>query len=252
MTPRPTSDELWGQHSMPSPCEFEILMPNSLLLALELNRELGLGEVKERLWVKAKNEVLFRLLNEPQSYIFVGVTVDGKVEEFYDEARRLCDLRLFQPFLKLVEPQGDKEEKKLNSLISAVIGKAVNEFDSNKDLEFVECRHSFMSMAQTVVTERQSFTLNRKFTYHFPTEVEVRHSAYHCNELSRTIKIRFFPPDETAKAIEEEICLQLKPLDVIELLRSKYSLTVEEIVIKVCAFDDYLFGDFHLHEFKVL
>lgn len=31
---------------------------------------------------------------------------------------RLCDLRLFQPILKVVEPEGNREEKMLNSHIS--------------------------------------------------------------------------------------------------------------------------------------
>ena len=51
------------------------------------------------------------------SYIFVSITQDAEREEFYDENRRLCDLRLFQPILKVVEPKGNKEEKMLNSEI---------------------------------------------------------------------------------------------------------------------------------------
>ena len=40
------------------------------------------------------------------------------MEEFYDETRRLCDLKMFHPMLKLVEPQGNREEKLLDSDIS--------------------------------------------------------------------------------------------------------------------------------------
>lgn len=39
---------------------------------------------------------------------------EAEREEFYDETRRLCDLRLFQPFLKVIEPVGNREEKILN------------------------------------------------------------------------------------------------------------------------------------------
>ena len=38
-------------------------------------------------------------------------------QEFYDETKRLCDLHLFRCFLKLVEPEGNKEEKMLNTEI---------------------------------------------------------------------------------------------------------------------------------------
>jgi len=39
---------------------------------------------------------------------------EAEREEFFDETRRLCDLRLFQAFLKVIEPVGNREEKILN------------------------------------------------------------------------------------------------------------------------------------------
>lgn len=51
---------------------------------------------------------------EESCYIFVGVTQEAEREEFYDETRRLCDLRLFYPILKVIEPLGNREEKILN------------------------------------------------------------------------------------------------------------------------------------------
>lgn len=45
---------------------------------------------------------------------------EAEREEFYDETRRLCDLRLFQPFLKVIEPVGNREEKILNREIGRV------------------------------------------------------------------------------------------------------------------------------------
>ena len=47
----------------------------------------------------------------------MSITQDAEREEFYDETRRLCDLRLFQPILKVVEPKGNRDEKILNSEI---------------------------------------------------------------------------------------------------------------------------------------
>lgn len=50
-------------------------------------------------------------LLEPSDYIFVARTLFSKNEELYDETRRLCDLHLFLPVLKLIEPIGNREEK---------------------------------------------------------------------------------------------------------------------------------------------
>ena len=61
---------------------------------------------------------LFHKLMEPESYIFLAITQDGMREEFYDETRRLCDLRLFQPILKVMEPKGNRDEKMVNYEIS--------------------------------------------------------------------------------------------------------------------------------------
>lgn len=49
----------------------------------------------------------------------MGVTQEAEREEFYDETRRLCDLRLFHPILKVIEPLGNREEKILNREIGS-------------------------------------------------------------------------------------------------------------------------------------
>lgn len=46
--------------------------------------------------------------------LLLFLSQEAEREEFYDETRRLCDLRLFQPFLKVIEPVGNREEKILN------------------------------------------------------------------------------------------------------------------------------------------
>ena len=66
-----------------------------------------LDRIKEDLWREARNFPLFELLQEASSYIFVSITQDAEREEFYDETRRLCDLRLFQPILKVRNSAGN-------------------------------------------------------------------------------------------------------------------------------------------------
>jgi phosphatidylinositol-4,5-bisphosphate 3-kinase len=53
------------------------------------------------LWREAKKYPLFSHLGDPSTYIFVSILHDAEHEEFYDESRRLCDLRLFLPVLKV-------------------------------------------------------------------------------------------------------------------------------------------------------
>ena len=89
-------------------------MPTGLLIPLRCNRDATLERIKGDLWLEARKQPLFNKLQDLSYYIFVGITQDAEREEFYDETRRLCDLRLFQPILKVVEPKGNREEKMLN------------------------------------------------------------------------------------------------------------------------------------------
>lgn len=114
MPPRPSSGELWGMHLMPPSILVDCLLPNGMILTLECLREATLITVKHDLFKEARKYPLYHLLQEESSYIFVSVTQEAEREEFYDETRRLCDLRLFQAFLKVIEPVGNREEKILN------------------------------------------------------------------------------------------------------------------------------------------
>ena len=110
----PSSGELWGHHLMPQQVTVDCLMPTGLLIPLRCNRDATLERIKTDLWNEAKKLPLFAKCWDQSSYIFVGILQDGEREEFFDETRRLCDLRLFQPILKVLEPKGNREEKMLN------------------------------------------------------------------------------------------------------------------------------------------
>lgn len=120
-------------------------MAIGMMVSLECLRETPLVSIKQQLFTEARKYPLFHLLQvepdltfdlwpqiptfqftaltvaaalslvqEESCYIFVGVTQEAEREEFYDETRRLCDLRLFHPILKVIEPLGNREEKILN------------------------------------------------------------------------------------------------------------------------------------------
>ena len=137
-------------------------------------RESPLERIKQELWREAQDFPLFHLLQqEPTSYIFVSITQDAEREEFYDETRRLCDLRLFQPLLKLVEPAGNKEEKMLNYDIGIALGLPVHELDEvmARDPEVMEFRKNIMSVCKAAVEERDKDGKESQALYAFPPEI---------------------------------------------------------------------------------
>ena len=88
---------------------------------MNINRDTTLFDVKGDLWNEARKYPLFDTLKQPASYIFVSVTQEAKKLDYYDESKRICDLKLFHPFFKLIEQHSDLKERlerTLNSEIS--------------------------------------------------------------------------------------------------------------------------------------
>lgn len=102
---------------MPSQVPVDFLLPTGVLITLQCQRDATLGTMKVHLWKEARKYPLFYCLSDPASYIFSGITQDAQREEYYDETRRLCDLRLFMPILKIVEPMGNKDEAMQNTTL---------------------------------------------------------------------------------------------------------------------------------------
>lgn len=127
---------------------------------------------------------------------------EAEREEFYDETRRLCDLRLFQPFLKVIEPVGNREEKILNreigedfsfpSLLIKIksvqmlkfnmlkivplpgfaIGMPVCEFDLVKDPEVQDFRRNILNVCKDSVELRDANGPHSRALYVYPPNVE--------------------------------------------------------------------------------
>ncbi len=80
----------------------QCLMPNGILIPLDLNGDSLLSEVKEELWCEAKRFPLFAVLKEPSSYNFKCINSMAEKKDLLDETRRLADMRLFCSLLKVV------------------------------------------------------------------------------------------------------------------------------------------------------
>uniref|UniRef100_A0A8P4G396 Phosphatidylinositol-4,5-bisphosphate 3-kinase n=1 Tax=Dicentrarchus labrax TaxID=13489 RepID=A0A8P4G396_DICLA len=172
MTPRPSSGELWGLHLMPPRILVDCCLPNGMMVSLECLRETPLISIKQQLFTEARKYPLYHLLQEESCYIFVGVTQEAEREEFYDETRRLCDLRLFHPILKVIEPLGNREEKILNREIGFAIGMPVCEFEMLKDPEVQDFRRSILSVCREAMEEREGGGAHSQALYVYPPNVE--------------------------------------------------------------------------------
>ncbi|XP_068234366.1 phosphatidylinositol 4,5-bisphosphate 3-kinase catalytic subunit alpha isoform-like [Palaemon carinicauda] len=168
----PSYPELWGCLPMSTCVILDCLLPNSIILAITCHKEVTLRKLKYEIWQEAKKYPLYRILGVPENYLLVGVTQDAEQEEFWDESRRLCDLRLFSPILKVVEPRGSKEEKVLNYEISLAIGRCVHDLDDVKDNEIQHFRRKIIEVVGDAVKARQTGGLESLACYQHPPELE--------------------------------------------------------------------------------
>lgn len=116
--------------------EIDILLPNFFLLTIEARTDDDLENIKVNVWKKARQLPNFDKLSDKSCYNFQSVTKDAKVQEFIDETRRLCDLRLFKSFLKLVDRKGDHSEEIFQSELSTLIGPTLTEFTAIPKVKF--------------------------------------------------------------------------------------------------------------------
>lgn len=107
MAPLTDSSRLWALQATPKYTSILILMPNGIMINQTCTKDQTLETVKNEVWNTAKKVILYRLLKDKKFYIFGSVTENGNLDEFHDESKRLCDLRLFYGFLKLIEPEGN-------------------------------------------------------------------------------------------------------------------------------------------------
>uniref|UniRef100_A0A3P8PFU7 Phosphatidylinositol 4,5-bisphosphate 3-kinase catalytic subunit alpha isoform n=1 Tax=Astatotilapia calliptera TaxID=8154 RepID=A0A3P8PFU7_ASTCA len=262
MAPRPSSGELWGMHLMPPSILVDCLLPNGMILTLECLREATLTTVKHELFKEARKYPLYHLLQEESSYIFVSVTQEAEREEFYDETRRLCDLRLFQAFLKVIEPVGNREEKILNREIGFAIGMPICEFDLVKDPEVQDFRRNILNVCKEAVDLRDSNGPHSRALYVYPPNVESsaelpRHIYSKLDKAvlpmllpsKYTLKINhdYVPEQVIAEAIRKKTRSMLLSQEQLKMCVQEYQ---GKYILKVCGCDEYLLEKYPLSQYK--
>ncbi|GAA28095.2 phosphatidylinositol-4 5-bisphosphate 3-kinase [Clonorchis sinensis] len=109
-----------------STVRLDFLLPNGIILPLELDSDLSLYEAKEELWLMAAKQPLFHELQPKEHYIFSGINSEtADSEEFYDQSLRLRELPLLLPYLLVTEAAQDStllEENMQNSAIANCTG----------------------------------------------------------------------------------------------------------------------------------
>ncbi|XP_015248798.1 PREDICTED: phosphatidylinositol 4,5-bisphosphate 3-kinase catalytic subunit alpha isoform [Cyprinodon variegatus] len=273
MPPRPSSGELWGIHLMPPRILVDCLLPNGMILTLECLREATLIAIKHELFKEARKYPLHHLLQEETSYIFVSVTQEAEREEFYDETRRLCDLRLFQPFLKVIEPVGNREEKILNREIGFAIGMPVCEFDLVKDPEVQDFRRNILNVCKDSVELRNASGPHSRALYVYPPNVEsTKELPKHISskldkgqiivviwvivspnndKQKYTLKINHdcVPEQVIAEAIRKKTRSMLLTQDQLKMCVQEYQ---GKYILKVCGCDEYLLENYPLSQYKYI
>lgn len=125
--------------------DLDILLPNGLFINIEFGREASLADVRHKVWeevnkLSMQNSGLSFLKKSINDYIFTSVSQDAKNIEYYDYSKKLCDLKLFFTFFKLIEAHGNLEEKSFNSDLSKTVGLYVNEIEQINDEEIIDFR----------------------------------------------------------------------------------------------------------------
>ncbi|CAI9597612.1 unnamed protein product, partial [Staurois parvus] len=236
-------------------------------------REATLVNIKHELFKEARKYPLHHLLQDESSYIFVSVTQEAEREEFFDETRRLCDLRLFQPFLKVIEPVGNREEKILNREIGFAIGMPVCEFDMVKDPEVQDFRKNILNVCKDAVELRDANGPISRALYVYPPNVESsselpKHieSKLDKGQIIVVIWVIVSPNNEKQK-YSLKINHDCVPEHVIaEAIRKKTRsmlLSTEQLklcvleyqgkyILKVCGCDEYLLEKYPLSQYKYI
>ncbi|XP_076805492.1 phosphatidylinositol 4,5-bisphosphate 3-kinase catalytic subunit beta isoform-like isoform X1 [Clavelina lepadiformis] len=146
----------WGYHSSLN-VSVDFLLPTGIYIPMDIPRNSTMHDVKQLLWKEAILYPLFSKLVSPESYTFVYITNYGLQEEIVDETKHLSEFDLMHelPVLRLIQTQGNIEEKRIVQEIHQLAG-IKNDNDLNIDSECINFRKEMRELAVDVSKERDN------------------------------------------------------------------------------------------------
>ncbi|KAG1679555.1 Phosphatidylinositol 4,5-bisphosphate 3-kinase catalytic subunit delta isoform [Nymphon striatum] len=250
---------VWTQIGDKDTINIDFLMPNGLLIPLQVTRDATLLEIKDELWEEARKYPLYGTLHDSQHYVFLCVNqTTAEQEELVDEMRHVCDVRPFLAVLKVVEKKNDKAEKLLNAQIGLLIGKSLHEFDSLKNPEVNDFRWKMRVICEEIAEERRKKKWLEKVLYQFPLRLAA--SA----ELPEALSDRFiegnfivivrFENTEASFSISVHHRATCKELLTSALNKKSHMTGIRHpnsnsYVLKVCGLQEFLLGDHPICQF---
>ncbi|XP_064642151.1 phosphatidylinositol 4,5-bisphosphate 3-kinase catalytic subunit beta isoform-like [Lineus longissimus] len=245
--------EVWSlERPLSSAVIVDCLLPNGILIPLTVQRDTNLMELKTLLWVEAEKYPLYTFLGDMDCYLFMCVNSAALKEELVDESRRLIDIQPFHLMLRVVQKKGNRGEKLVNSQISFLIGKGLQEFEGLGDPEVNDFRKSMKEKCMRIEEERSQKGWHDQILYFHPPSIN-EHTVH--SQINKDILISVYLPKLGIKTTKR-ISTEKKPTDLIQTVLRKRTLTTgipeepaENYCLKIVGEESYLVGDHKLIHF---
>ncbi|XP_076360353.1 phosphatidylinositol 4,5-bisphosphate 3-kinase catalytic subunit beta isoform-like isoform X1 [Tachypleus tridentatus] len=262
MGPSALPFDVWEGRTTSDKISLDVLMPNGLLIPLQVDWDATLFEIKEDAWEEAQKLPLYGLLHDMQTYIFLCINqTTAEQEEIIDENRRVSDVRPFQAILRLVEKKGDQAETQLNTQIGWLIGKGLHEFDALKNPEVNDFRWKIRLACDEWTQKQERKSWKDKLLYKYPVRVESSpnlpsYIPKHIRENNIVLTVRLESSDTSFKFSVSHSITSNDLLD--QVLTKKAFLSgqrkgnVESYLLKICGREEYLLDNYPLSQYKYI
>uniref|UniRef100_A0A672R5N0 phosphatidylinositol-4,5-bisphosphate 3-kinase n=1 Tax=Sinocyclocheilus grahami TaxID=75366 RepID=A0A672R5N0_SINGR len=247
--------EGWQQVNM------EFLLPTGIYLNFTVTSSDTISTIKKMVWKNARNEPLFSALSDPDAYVFTCINMTAEREELEDEQRRMCDVRLFLPILRLVAREGDRVEKLITTQISLLIGKGLchHEFDSQKNHEVNEFRTKMRTFCEERAQVRQMLPWDQWMEYNFPCDLEpcsvVAQSGKSCSDKKIFVNVKFEGSEtDIFSQGPQDLPMFLKQNALRKkstVFRSAKQEKPEDYALQINGRWEFIYGKYPLCQFKV-
>ncbi|XP_013190051.2 phosphatidylinositol 4,5-bisphosphate 3-kinase catalytic subunit delta isoform [Amyelois transitella] len=248
--PSPFTWDYW--QTTPADCvELTCLLPNSVYIPLKVTWDSTLQDIKEDLWENAANFPLFGMLHESSCYVFQFVNSLAVLEVIDDEGKRLRDVKPVCGVLMIIERSVDRPgEHLLNTQISHLIGKGLNEFDGLRSMEVNDFRAQMRNLAEESLMKRMQSSWLERLKYQCPPRLADQSVPTalrsKLNRNTFTLTTRFANSEDSQS---RSVPVTRTPQQHIEKVMHPQVLS-HNYVLKVIGREEYLFGDYPLIQFQ--